>query len=673
MAQTTQDIRIGWIGLGEMGYGMAKNLHSYLASHGSHLTVWNRSPGKTDAIKEQGARVATSIEDLASTSSVIFTSLANDAAVENVYEQLVQLASEVEEQIIFVETSTIHPTTATKISQLVAAYPQHRYLQCPVFGRPDRAHAGQLVWVASGDAATIEKLQPYFGSMSKNTIDLKTTDVSKASSFKLLGNFFVVGTIELLAEGFALAEKVDIDKSAMLHFIESFFPTPSWIGYSQKIASGSTEKAGGFPVTLGLKDVGHMKKLAADHGATLPTADIAYRHLERMKAQGKGDQDWSSIIEVNRTAKKAENFCTVAAPGVHVIHSIEACFVSAADGSRAKANITFTSLTNDAAVEQVYETLIRYAATAQEQIRFVETGTLYPELSLRLQKELVDCLSSISTFKYPVFGRPEAARAAQLVWTASGGTNAVNRLRPYFETMSRTVLDLKATDVAAASTLKLLGNFIFMSNTSILAESVNIARKSGFDSQHLISWVDAFLPVPLLMGYSRQLVGGAKDEAGVDMTTTGAPTPVADAVYKDFAIANEKRHSANMPATIIKVPVIEDIHRAIGTAVEEHKDKDVFVYFYASIDPATGKSWCPDCVTAGPIIEEYFSKIDNAVLIDAPVGDRPKWKDPNHFLRHDSVVKITAVPTLVHWSTKSQLVENDCEDLTKLDKFVKRA
>lgn len=59
-------------------------------------------------------------------------------------------------------------------------------------------------------------------------------------------------------------------------------------------------------------------------------------------------------------------------------------------------------------------------------------------------------------------------------------------------------------------------------------------------------------------------------------------------------------HSAtinNMPATIVKVPVIEDIHRAINKAVEDHKDKDVFIYFYASIDPDTGKSWCPDCVT----------------------------------------------------------------------------
>ncbi|KAF9094474.1 Thioredoxin domain-containing protein 17 [Mortierella sp. AD031] len=128
-----------------------------------------------------------------------------------------------------------------------------------------------------------------------------------------------------------------------------------------------------------------------------------------------------------------------------------------------------------------------------------------------------------------------------------------------------------------------------------------------------------------------------------------------------------------MPATIVKVPVIEDIHAAVNQAVQDHKDKDVFVYFYASIDPATGKSWCPDCVTAGPIVENYFCKLDNVVLVDAPVGDRSKWKDPNHFLRHDKDVKITAVPTLIHWSTKSQLVENDCEDLAKLEKFVKRA
>ncbi|KAF9906387.1 hypothetical protein EC991_000717 [Linnemannia zychae] len=642
----TQDIRIGWIGLGEMGYGMAKNLNAYLVSQGSHLTVWNRSPGKTDAIQQQGAHVASSVEDITSTSNIIFTSLANDAAVENVYEQLLQVASKSQEQIIFIDTSTIHPTTATKISQLVSAYPQHRYLQCPVFGRPDRAYAAKLIWVASGDAAAIEKLQPYFASMSQKTIDLKTLDVSKASSFKLLGNFFVVGTVELLAEGFALAEKIDIEKSAVLGFIESFFPTPSWIGYSQKIASGSTEKAGGFPVELGLKDVGHMRKLAADHGATLPTADVAYKNLEKLKAQGKGDQDWSSIFEVlregpssqeqrvkarlrsasaarqvhpirktmihlwpgtsveprdkerikrdmtsqqqnirigwiglgllgfemaqhlqkylhtnelpsltvwNRTSEKAERFQTIAAPGTRIVHSLKDFFVS--NGPHKATNVLFTSLQNDNAVEQVYETLLQQAATAQEQIIFVETGTLYPELSLRLQKQLADLPQHHIYLQCPVFGMPEVARMANMVWVASGDADAIKRLLPYFESMSRTVLDLKTTDVSAGSTLKLLGNFMLMTQTAMLAESINVARKAGLDPQHLVSWIDLFMPVPILTNYSRTLVNGAEDER-VDMVvnigekdvgcvrrwakTKGAPMPIANAVHENLVTAKEK-------------------------------------------------------------------------------------------------------------------------------------
>ncbi|KAG0303428.1 Thioredoxin domain-containing protein 17 [Dissophora globulifera] len=128
-----------------------------------------------------------------------------------------------------------------------------------------------------------------------------------------------------------------------------------------------------------------------------------------------------------------------------------------------------------------------------------------------------------------------------------------------------------------------------------------------------------------------------------------------------------------MPATIVNVPAFNQVHTVVNQAVEDNKGKDVYVYFYASIDPNTGKSWCPDCVISGPLVEEVFSKHDNLVLVNVDVGDRPTWKDLNHPLRHDEVVKIKAVPTLVHWSTKSQLVEVDCEDTAKLEKFLQRS
>jgi 3-hydroxyisobutyrate dehydrogenase-like beta-hydroxyacid dehydrogenase len=299
----TQD-RIGWIGLGEMGYNMANNLQRYLASLHLTMTVWNRSPAKSAKMHSHGAHVAKSLEDLVAQSNIIFTSLASDAAVEEIYSTLLELASQVDHPIIFVETSTIYPTLATKISQQVASLPQkHIYLQCPVFGRPPVAKAAKLIWVTSGDEKAIKKMCLYFTTMSRSIIHLKTLDVAKACNFKLIGNFFVVGSMELLAEGLTLAEKSNVDQESVLRFVDTFFPAPSWTEYSRKMVNGQvTHKEANFSVDLGLKDVGHMRQLAQDSGAALPTADLAYRHLKAVQAQGKGDEDWSSLINTLRSA-----------------------------------------------------------------------------------------------------------------------------------------------------------------------------------------------------------------------------------------------------------------------------------------------------------------------------------------------------------------------------------
>ncbi|KAF9997047.1 Thioredoxin domain-containing protein 17, partial [Modicella reniformis] len=107
-----------------------------------------------------------------------------------------------------------------------------------------------------------------------------------------------------------------------------------------------------------------------------------------------------------------------------------------------------------------------------------------------------------------------------------------------------------------------------------------------------------------------------------------------------------------MPATIVPVPTIDSTHlrEVVEQTVKEHSNKDVYLYFYASTDPATGVSWCPDCVTSDPIVKSHFAQLDNTVLIDVPVGDRPTWKNPNNTYRH-SEYKINSVPTLLHWKT----------------------
>ncbi|KAF9435815.1 hypothetical protein BGZ76_005469 [Entomortierella beljakovae] len=300
-----QQDRIGWIGLGEMGYNMANNLQRYLATLHLNMIVWNRDPAKSAKMHHHGARVAKSIEDLVAQSNIIFTSLANDDAVEEIYGQLIDLAGQVKHSIIFVETSTIYPTLATKLSKQISAYPQHTYLQCPVFGRPPAAKAAKLIWVTSGNEKAIKKMCLYFTTMSKSIIHLKTLDVAKACNFKLIGNFFVAGTMEILAEGLTLAEKSDVDQESILKFIEVFMPAPAWLEYSRKMADGAVcHKDAGFSVDLGLKDVGHMQQLARDSGSSLPTADLVHSHLKSVQDKGLGEQDWSSLINSLRDASK---------------------------------------------------------------------------------------------------------------------------------------------------------------------------------------------------------------------------------------------------------------------------------------------------------------------------------------------------------------------------------
>ncbi|KAF9967386.1 hypothetical protein BGZ70_009784 [Mortierella alpina] len=294
-----QQDRIGWIGLGEMGSNMVGNLQRYLTSRSLSMTVWNRTPAKSAKMHQKhGVHVAKSIEDLVAQSNIIFTSLSNDAAVEEIYEILIDLAGQVDHSIIFIETSTIYPTLATQLRERLAPLPQHTYLQCPVFGRPSAAKAAKLIWVTSGDEKAIKKMCLYFTTMSKSIIHLKTTDVAKAASFKLVGNFFVVGTLELLAEGLSLAEKADVEQEPVLNTKM----VPGAASATKTKPAAKRKQEGGFSVDLGLKDVGHMRRLAQETGASLPTADLAYDHLTAVKEQGKGDQDWSCMIGALRVS-----------------------------------------------------------------------------------------------------------------------------------------------------------------------------------------------------------------------------------------------------------------------------------------------------------------------------------------------------------------------------------
>lgn len=73
-----------------------------------------------------------------------------------------------------------------------------------------------------------------------------------------------------------------------------------------------------------------------------------------------------------------------------------------------------------------------------------------------------------------------------------------------------------------------------------------------------------------------------------------------------------------------------------------------YVLFTADPDPATGVSWCPDCVRCSPAVKRVMSE-KKASLLEALVGQRSVWKDPQHPLRRDPKIKLSGVPDVMCW------------------------
>ncbi|KAF9375017.1 hypothetical protein CPB97_011753 [Podila verticillata] len=308
MQNATQD-KVGWIGLGALGFETTQNLQKYLQSKSQpNLTVWNRSAEKTQKLIEIDPTIqaATSIEDIFAQSNIIFTSLANDPAVIEVYEILIRCAETARTQVIFVETGTIYPELARGLQKRLSNLPQrHIYLQCPVFGRPEAAKAGQLLWVASGHAGTIARLHPMFMSMSYEVLDLKDEDVAAGCTMKLIGNFMIMAQTEILAEGINLARKSNLDPQHVIAFVDAFLPAPVIKNSARRLASNDeAEVAVDTLLTIASKDLTCVNRWAQTCGAPLPTANLVLDHFKTAREKGF-DKNWGFMINSINSAAEA--------------------------------------------------------------------------------------------------------------------------------------------------------------------------------------------------------------------------------------------------------------------------------------------------------------------------------------------------------------------------------
>lgn len=154
---------IGFIGLGNMGRGMAANL----VEAGHRVTVYNRSPDKADALPEQGATRADTVSD-ACRGEVVITMLADDAAVDDVVFGERGVLASLASGAVHVSSSTISVALSQRLAVAHADAGQ-QYVAAPVFGRPEAASAAKLFVVAAGAPDALARLTPLFDAIGQRT------------------------------------------------------------------------------------------------------------------------------------------------------------------------------------------------------------------------------------------------------------------------------------------------------------------------------------------------------------------------------------------------------------------------------------------------------------------------------------------------------------------------
>jgi 3-hydroxyisobutyrate dehydrogenase-like beta-hydroxyacid dehydrogenase len=283
-------MKVGFIGLGAMGSAMASNL---LAA-GHALTVWNRSAAACAPLASLGARVA-STPERAAQGEVVCSMLADDRAVRAVFLDGGLLDA--------MDRGTVHVNHATisvALAQDLSAGHDRRglgYVAAPVIGRPDLAAAAKLNILAAGKAASIEQVRPLLEAMGSRIWPLGDAP-ERANVAKLAGNFMLASAIESMAEATALTRAYGVGAADFLEVMtNTLFAAPAYQGYGRLIAEQRFKPAG-FPLPLGLKDVGLAQAAGEAARVPLPFAGVLRDSLLEAMAGGDDELDWSALALV---------------------------------------------------------------------------------------------------------------------------------------------------------------------------------------------------------------------------------------------------------------------------------------------------------------------------------------------------------------------------------------
>ncbi|MHA0316737.1 3-hydroxyisobutyrate dehydrogenase [Sphingomonas melonis] len=286
--------RVAFIGLGNMGGGMAANL----AKAGHDVRAFDLSQDALDKAKAAGCLPVASAAEAVDGAEAIVTMLPAGSHVEGVYNDAV--FGRAQPSAILIDCSTIDVATARRVAEAAAAKGLTA-VDAPVSGGIAAANGGTLTFMVGGSTEGFDRAQPYLAQMGKAVIHAGASGSGQAA--KMANNMLLGATMIATCEAFRLAERLGLDPQTF-YDISSVSSGQSWSMTSYCPVPGvgpetpaDRDYQGGFAAALMLKDLRLAMQAADEAGASTPLGAHAAQLYEAFVADGHGGTDFSGIIK----------------------------------------------------------------------------------------------------------------------------------------------------------------------------------------------------------------------------------------------------------------------------------------------------------------------------------------------------------------------------------------
>lgn len=293
----TPSPKIGWIGIGRMGYAMAERL----AKAGADVTVWNRTHAKAEPLASHGATVAGSIVELAAC-DIVFVMVSTYDDVSEVVAGPRGLLSSSKAPRLVVECSSISLEGSAELRALLAARGV-QMLAAPVSGNAKVIKAGQLSFVCSGPKPAFDEALPWLKAIAKEASYVGEGELSRI--VKICHNVFLGVVTQSLAEITVLAEKAGVARHAFLEFMNQSvmgstftrYKSPAFVNLDFKVT---------FTPELLRKDLDLGLDAARRYEVPMPLASITRDLVQSLIGQGMDEEDFAKLIVLQAMASGLE-------------------------------------------------------------------------------------------------------------------------------------------------------------------------------------------------------------------------------------------------------------------------------------------------------------------------------------------------------------------------------